>query len=263
MMKKLTALVLITAMLLSCAVAFALEAKVPNSAAYLYADQKPVVEEKSIVADPDWSIRKTENVELAALGALFASSKESAAVVGNYYEWLVMEGYGDKTARKAAMTDVDPFSASADCIGAVEVKGGKVTTVAAAYDDEQIKGIIAEYRKDAFNSLISYSVLAEVKGVAYLYHYNAYGNLMEVTTNTSYFFANGYSYNGEGYPTKTKVNEAIEQDIADGTYDDDNEVTFGILEVYPTVKNTKKSAPKINFTRLVPSVSDMIRGINY
>jgi hypothetical protein len=293
--------------------AFAAEGKIPNSADNLYFDGKAAVEEKILMSDPDWAINKNRDVKVAALGHLFGGSKDSAAVAGNYYEWLVMQGYGDTVGRHAEMTSVDPFSTDMDCVGAVMVStasivklysektlavdeilkivasfrttitigNNKVTMVAAAYDDPQIKGIIAEYRADALNSLICYSVIAEINKTAYIYHFNAYGGLMEVTTEAPYEFVYGYTYNGNTYTRKyDKVNkdgtvdpgvkDAIAQDKADGTYNKKNTVQFGIVDTYPATYNTlypskinNNKYPPLNFKRVTPSLADQIRGIGY
>ena len=269
-MKKLISLVLAAAMLLCMTSALAAEAKIPNSANNLFFDDKAVVAEKSVVADPAWAISKHYDVEVAALGELFASTNESDAISSNYYQWLVMEGYGDTAGRYAEMTDKDPFSTNMDCVGAVVVMNKdklksnvKVTTVAAAYDDEQIKGIIAEYKCDAQNSLVCYSVIAKVDGKAYIYHYNAWGGLMEVTVNSAYQYTYGYTYKGVEYTSKKALNDQIAKDKKAGTYSVKDEVTFGILEAAPSGRNWLKKFPKIDFTRVVPSVADLVRGISY
>ncbi len=283
-MKKLFSLILAAAMLLCAATAFAAEGKIPGSAANLFFDDKAVVAEKSVVANPDWAILKNHDVEVAALGALFGSTNESDAVSSHYYQWLVMEGYGDTAGRYAEMTDKDPFSTDMDCVGAVVVLNKdktksdvKVTTVAAAYDDEQIKGIIAEYKCDKANSLVCYSVISKVDGKVYLYHFNAWGGLMEVTANNlfkynnvaipgtdaSYQFTYGYTYKDKEYLSKNDLNEQIAKDKAAGTYSVKDKVTFGVLEAAPAGRNWTRVYPKLNFTRLVPSVADLVRGIEY
>ena len=295
MMKKLTALALLAVMLLSVTAAFAAEGKIPNSADNLYFDGKAAAEEKILMSDPDWAINKNRDVKVAALGHLFGGSKDSAAVSGNYYEWLVMQGYGDTNGRYAQVIKGDPFSTDMDCLGSVIVmtkevakfdldnvrvmvtyEGNKVTMVAAAYDDPEIKGIIAEYRSDAFNSLICYSVIAEINKIPYIYHFNAYGGLMEVTTEAPYEFVYGYTYKGETYTRKFDqvnkkgefepgVKDVIARDKADGTYSNKNTVTFGIVDTYPAYPNWlgQNQYPKLNFKRVTPSLADQIRGIGY
>ena len=211
-----------------------------------------------------------------------------------------MQGYGDTHGRYAQVVKGDPFSTDMDCLGSVIVmtkevakfsldnvrvmvtyEGNKVTMVAAAYDDPEIKGIIAEYRSDALNSLICYSVIAEINKTAYIYHFNAYGGLMEVTTNAPYEFVYGYTYNGNTYTRKyDKVNkdgtvdpgvkDAIAQDKADGTYNKKNTVQFGIVDTYPATYNTlypskinNNKYPPLNFKRVTPSLADQVRGIGY
>lgn len=294
-MKKLFSLILAAAMLLCAASAFAAEGRIPDSANYLFLDEKPLLD-KLVAVDAEWSMNKRSDLKVAALGYLFGSSSESAAVAGNYHQWLAMQGYGDESGSYAQAMGADPFSTNMDCVGSVIVttaavgkaevgkirvmissESNKVTMVAAAYNDEQIKGIIAEYRADALNTLICYSVISEVDGVAYIYHFNAWGGLMEVTANklftkdsiaipgtdASYQYTYGYTYKDKEYLSKNDLNEQIAKDKAAGTYSVKDKVTFGILEAGPAGRNWTTKYPKLNFTRLVPSLADMVRGIGY